>query len=364
MQQGGGQPQRDVVTVQQQDAPQSAASPGGLSLDEAVAQAAGSIEERIAAGSKIALLNFNSPSAKFSAYVLDELTAILVESRKLTVVDRKEIDLIRSEVIFQMSGEVSDESIQQAGQKLGAQSIVSGSLTELDGFYRIVIRVLNVESAAVEVQYRTNIVNDNIVAALLIGAGTGGAAAKVDKYAPPEVAGMSAFTDPRDDRSYRTVLMGSRTWMAENLNYRPREGNSWCYESDEALCQNFGRLYDWNTAMDACPDGWSLPNRKDWDDMIWETGEKESAGTKLKSRAGWNNDGNGTDEFGFSGLPGGTRLADGSFGNAYTGGNWWIAAEFGANNAYYRYMYSGYDYVIESNTNKRVGFSIRCVRDD
>jgi TolB-like protein len=100
--------------------------------------------------------------------VLDELTTNLVKSKRLTVIDRKELDLIKSEMDFQMSGEVSDESMQSIGKKLGAQSIVSGSLTKIGNTYRIVIRVLNVQSATIEVQYRTDITDDDRVEELLI----------------------------------------------------------------------------------------------------------------------------------------------------------------------------------------------------
>jgi len=148
-------------------ASQPAESPGGMTLDQAIAEAAVRIDERIEAGSKIALLNFSSPSDRFSLYVLDELSANLLDSRKLTVVDRREVDLIRGEFDFQFSGEVSDDSIQRAGQILGAQSIVSGSLTEIGGEYRIAIRVLNVQTAAIEVHFRSDIANDRRVQALL-----------------------------------------------------------------------------------------------------------------------------------------------------------------------------------------------------
>jgi TolB-like protein len=138
-------------------------------LDSAIEEAAKNMDARIAAQSKIALISFNSPSAMFSEYVLEELTANLVNSGHLIVVDRKEIDLIRGELNFQYSGDVDDNSMQELGRMLGAQSIVSGSLTNIGGTYRIVIRVLNVQTAAVEVQYRTNIVYDNKVEALLSG---------------------------------------------------------------------------------------------------------------------------------------------------------------------------------------------------
>jgi len=150
-------------------ASQPVADPDGITLDQAIAEAAAHIDERIAAGSKIALLNFSSPSDRFSLYVLDELSANLLGSGRLTVVDRREVDLIRGEVDFQFSGEVADDSIQRAGQILGAQSIVSGSLIEIGGDYRIAIRVLNVQSAAIEVHFRSDIANDRRVQALLEG---------------------------------------------------------------------------------------------------------------------------------------------------------------------------------------------------
>jgi TolB-like protein len=138
-----------------------------VQLDTALMIAAEHIDARIAAGSKIALLNFSSKSDRFSSYVLDELIAYLVESGNLNVVDRKEIELIRNEQKFQYSGDVDDASMVDLGRMLGAQSIVSGSLTEIDKAYRIIIRVLNVQTAAVEVQYRTTIINDRTVKSLL-----------------------------------------------------------------------------------------------------------------------------------------------------------------------------------------------------
>ncbi|MDR3303436.1 MAG: DUF1566 domain-containing protein [Treponema sp.] len=139
----------------------------GIKLDAALLEAAENIDARIKGGTKVAILNFGSPSNQFSEYAIDELSANLVNSQKLVIVDRREIDLIRSEVDFQYSGEVSDASMQSIGRMLGAQSIISGRLSRIGDVYRIVIRVLNVESAAVQAQYRTDIVNDSRVKALL-----------------------------------------------------------------------------------------------------------------------------------------------------------------------------------------------------
>jgi curli biogenesis system outer membrane secretion channel CsgG len=142
-----------------------------VSLDQAIQAAAEIIENDVQAGMRIALLNFSSSSEPFSAYVLEELSTRLVNGRKLVVVDRRELDLIRQEENFQMSGEVSDESAQAIGKKLGAQLIVSGSLTSMGHLYRFRIRTLNVETAAVEAASSADIgAGDPRVSYLLYGA--------------------------------------------------------------------------------------------------------------------------------------------------------------------------------------------------
>ena len=137
-----------------------------VKLDTALLAAAERIDARVTARSKIAVLNFNS-KPKFSSFVIDEITANLVDSGNLKVIDRKEIDLIRREQNFQYSDDVDDASMVDLGRMLGAQFIVSGSLTEINNTYRIVIRVLNVQTADVEVQYRDTIINDRTVKSLL-----------------------------------------------------------------------------------------------------------------------------------------------------------------------------------------------------
>jgi len=165
----------------------------------------------------------------------------------------------------------------------------------------------------------------------------------------------------RDDITrYKTVKIGDQTWTAENLKIQT--GRSWCYENNSSNCDKYGRLYDWNTAMNICPTGWHLPTRQDWNILVDYAGGSSSAGKKLKAASGWNSSGNGTDSLGFSALPGGYRSADGYFGSASGYGCWWTATEYTSGNAYYRYMDFNYDYVDEDGNDEGYG-SVRCVKD-
>jgi uncharacterized protein (TIGR02145 family)/uncharacterized repeat protein (TIGR02543 family) len=170
-------------------------------------------------------------------------------------------------------------------------------------------------------------------------------------------------------QTYRTVIIGSQTWMAENLNYETVE--SWCYGENSSNCTTYGRLYTWNAAMTACPSGWHLPSRDEWDALVTAVGGSSTAGKALKSTSGWNSytsdgqtySGNGTDNYGFTALPGGYRYSDGRFLNAGDNGVWWSATEAGSGDAYYRDMYCSLDFVYEYGFDEGNGFSVRCVGD-
>lgn len=139
-------------------------------LNQAIKEAAEDIENSLEPKVKIALLNFTANSDAFSEYVLDELSAYLVNGKKLVVVDRRELDLIRKEEQYQLSGEVSDESAQAIGKKLGAQVIVSGSLNTVGRVYRLRIRTLVVETAVIASTSTTDISpNEARVVSLLLG---------------------------------------------------------------------------------------------------------------------------------------------------------------------------------------------------
>jgi tetratricopeptide (TPR) repeat protein len=139
----------------------------GLSLDEGIAQIARSLEEELPAGTRIAVINLESPSARFSDFVLDELQGYLVNGKKLMVTERSKLELMRNEISFQMSGEVSDESAVSIGKFLGAQTLITGSLTGIGGSYRCRFNALDVETAVRKASPAVTVRRDNAVAELL-----------------------------------------------------------------------------------------------------------------------------------------------------------------------------------------------------
>ena len=159
------------------------------------------------------------------------------------------------------------------------------------------------------------------------------------------------FTDGRDGKVYAKVTIGTQTWFAENLNYDvPDNTTDVCYNNSNDNCVKYGRLYNWSTAMNGvsssnkvpsevqgvCPVGWHLPSNGEWTQLTDYVGGTSKAGTKLKSSAGWNSYSGvpfGTDEYGFSALPGGSGYSDGYFINAGYYGDWWSATESNAVNA-------------------------------
>jgi uncharacterized protein (TIGR02145 family) len=172
---------------------------------------------------------------------------------------------------------------------------------------------------------------------------------------------MGSFTDSRDGKKYGTLKLGTQIWMAENLNFNADGGK--CYDNSESNCQEYGRLYNWGTALKACSKGWHLPSDAEWTTLTNFVGD--DAGTKLKSTCSWNHnlDGNGTDEFVFSALPGGYGRSNGNFNDVGYGGYWWSATEYSASDAYLRDIYYHGASMRRYNGGKDDLFSVRCVKD-
>jgi TolB-like protein len=137
-----------------------------VSLDTAIRDSAAYFVERLEPGTKVAVLNFNAYLAAAN-YVIEEITVFLVNDGTITVVDRSDLELLRKETDFQLSGEVSDESAQLIGKKLGAQTVISGSLTQLGNMWRMRIKALEVETARVQGISTYTIKKDYLLTSLL-----------------------------------------------------------------------------------------------------------------------------------------------------------------------------------------------------
>ena len=189
-------------------------------------------------------------------------------------------------------------------------------------------------------------------------------------------------------QTYKTVTIGTQTWMAENLNYADStampnlKGNSWCYRNSADNCAKYGRLYTWTAAMNidssyqstkasamistlqqgVCPTGWHIPTNEEWTMLENAVGE-DVAGMKLKSTSGWFSNGNGTDSYGFSARSAGFRTNDGDFYNVHNYGYWWTATEYGSLYAFYRNVIYNDTRVLMDTSTKTTGRSLRCLKD-
>ena len=175
------------------------------------------------------------------------------------------------------------------------------------------------------------------------------------------------MVDPRDGQIYKTVTIGSQTWMAENLNYEV--ANSTCYEGYVSKCYEKGRLYAWKDALESCPEGWHLPTQSDWNELFRTLGGKVSAGIALKSTKDWqksvfDRDGkNATNASGFSALLSGSENRNGEFsydGKAF----FWGSDYYNDSIAYFMGLRRDSDEAYLLGEHKDNKYSVRCLKDN
>jgi len=174
-------------------------------------------------------------------------------------------------------------------------------------------------------------------------------------------------------QTYKLVGIGEQCWMAMNLNFTTV--NSSCYGNNPANCTSYGRLYEWNAAMTACPTGWHLPSDAEWKQLEVYLGMPQAQadatgwrgtdeGGKLKSTTGWNSPNtDATDIFGFSAFPGGYRFENGTFHNIGEYGHWWSSTEVISYNAWNRIISYNYGEIFRGSNDKENGRSVRCLKD-
>jgi uncharacterized protein (TIGR02145 family) len=217
------------------------------------------------------------------------------------------------------------------------------------------------------------------------------------------------LVDERDGKKYPVVKIGEQYWMGANLAYMPYVcpvksdsgiyvyGNQSTNVSDAKKTleyKTYGCLYNWAVAMNLpleanskfqqisdstwqgiCPEGWHIPTSDKFIKLeksletypdFQKTDDRRNTGDvgkKLKSKSGWAEDGNGSNEYGFSALPSGIRYQDGYFTNIGQYGYFWTSSEVWYGSAYYRYMVYNSDGTYIGYPNKKIGMPVRCLKD-
>lgn len=190
---------------------------------------------------------------------------------------------------------------------------------------------------------------------------------KLDQTTVAERYSERLFYDQRDGRIYPITTIGNQVWMAENLNYAMIK--SYCYKNDSLNCEKYGRLYSWKNALDACPTGWHLPSKDEWENLISFVQEGELPiikGESLMSTRGWLYE-HGTDLYGFSALPAGKyqeydQGGGGYFDRLQDDAYFWSSTADGGE-AYRLNLYGNVSKPNIEGCSVDNGFSVRCLRD-
>ena len=202
---------------------------------------------------------------------------------------------------------------------------------------------------------------------------------------------MIVFSAPAYSQQFKEIVIGKQIWMTENLNVdRFRNGDlipesktpaewqkaaetkqpAWCYyNNDPKNGLQFGKLYNWYAVSDSrglTPTGWHLPSDAEYTiltDLFGGDKYGPNTGSKMKSKAGWSKNTDITNESGFSGLPAGGCISNGSFSLLGEAGGWWSATEQTATSAWARQLINNSGYVFRVAGDKGSGLSVRCIKD-
>ena len=181
------------------------------------------------------------------------------------------------------------------------------------------------------------------------------------------------FTDPRDGAIYYLATSGGNVWMQNNLYY---SGSGVSYEYSDAMDPILGRLYNWDEAVEVCPEGWRLPSDADFAALVGSEGETfEGSAGKIMADVYFNGskmwtfwpEVKITNSTKFSAIPAGYAVDNGEGSQKYVGTNsyatFWTADENG-NEGIYRYIYVSKDSIYKANGDKKsFRASVRCVKE-
>jgi uncharacterized protein (TIGR02145 family) len=189
----------------------------------------------------------------------------------------------------------------------------------------------------------------------------------------------------------KTVTIGKQVWMLENLNVSTFKNGvaitelqdsdawekagenkqpAWCYyNNDIKNGAKYGKLYNWYAVIDSnglCPQGWHVPGDDEWMVLTDYLGGESVAGGKMKDAGtiSWGiSNTDATNSSLFSALPGGSRDYDASCSGVGYYGYWWSSTEYKTDGAWAHFLYDNVCFAYRANGSKRLGLSVRCLRD-
>lgn len=184
------------------------------------------------------------------------------------------------------------------------------------------------------------------------------------------------------------IKIGTQTWSVSNLQVNHfRNGDAileaesdeawvkagsdskpaWCYFNNDSTLENtYGKIYNWfavNDTRGLADSGWHIPSDAEWNGLIDILGGPDSAGSKMRSKQGWNNEANGNNSSGFTGLPAGYRYNNGAFKGMGEYASWWSSSAMESSGAWYRYLSTKEDRLNRTFSDQRDGFSVRCIKN-
>ncbi|HEU4529904.1 MAG TPA: FISUMP domain-containing protein [Steroidobacteraceae bacterium] len=175
--------------------------------------------------------------------------------------------------------------------------------------------------------------------------------------APP--ADSDALVDARDGRTYRTARIGAQHWLTQNAMFAGP--GSWCFGDEQADCDINGRLYTWEGARQACPDGARLPSDEDWIALEVALGMTPEDASKDRARGTQGARLRRGGDSGFDAPISGYRRPDGSYVRRGERAAYWTSSETNAEDAWHRDVRSDVDTIYRSPVTKTYALSVRCV---
>ena len=368
----------------------------------------------------IAVLDFEGLGidATTAKALTNRIRTELVKTGIYQVVERGKMDDILKEQGFQLSGCTSEACLVEAGQLLGVEKMLAGSISKVGNIYSVELRLIDIESGIIEKSDNYDMRGEigqlltsgmkNALDVLLGNSPTPTNTQTISNKTPtPLKTQNTTYTSLStgtvtdfDGNTYQTVKIGNQWWMAENLkvtHYRNGDAipnitdntewknltsGAYCnYDNDDSYISTYGSLYNWyavNDRRNIAPEGWHVPTDDEWKQLEMYLGMSQSQadgagwrgtdeGGKMKETGTvhWNSPNTGAaNENGFSALPAGYRSYYGNFDNVGSLAYFWSATESSSYSAWYRNLFYGNSGISRYYFGyKRYGFSVRCVRD-